>query len=185
MPSTTLQIARRDSLADRESSSLGWVAFLALPNVITKSPDAFQILFNVIQTLGEITTQYAQRPIVVCIFIRILIWISLMNVFQQKQHGFAMYHPGIDAISSLIPMWPIKFISTTLFNLVIYFLANLKREPGAFFIFLLFTYTTGLLMTSLFRLVAATTNHEATAVSIAGILLLPMIIYTGCKLITI
>jgi ABC-type multidrug transport system permease subunit len=100
---------------------------------------------------------------------------------QQKQYGFAMYHPGIDAISSLISMWPIKFISTTLFNLVLYFLADLKREPGAFFIFLLFTYTSVLLMTALFRFVAAITKHEATAVSIAGVLLLALVIYTGCK----
>jgi len=69
-----------------------------------------------------------------------------------------------------------------LFNLILYFLTNLKREPGAFFVFLLFTYTSVLLMAALFRFVAAISKHEATAVSIAGVLLLALVIYTGCKL---
>jgi ATP-binding cassette subfamily G (WHITE) protein 2 (PDR) len=93
-----------------------------------------------------------------------------------------MYHPGIDAISSLITIWPVKLISVSLFNCSLYFMANLKREPAAFFIFLLFTFTVVLMMSSMFRFVAAINKHEATATSIAGILVLPLIIYTGCRL---
>jgi hypothetical protein len=36
-------------------------------------------------------------------------------------------------------------------------------------------------MGSMFRLIAAVNKHEATATSIAGVLILPMVIYTGCK----
>jgi ATP-binding cassette subfamily G (WHITE) protein 2 (PDR) len=92
-----------------------------------------------------------------------------------------MYHPGIDAISSLITIWPVKLISVSLFNCSLYFMANLKREPAAFFIFLLFTFTVVLMMSSMFRFVVAINKHEATATSIAGILVLPLIIYTGCR----
>lgn len=92
-----------------------------------------------------------------------------------------MYHAGIDAISSLISLFPVKFVGVTAFNVVLYFMANLKREPGAFFTFLLITYTTVLLMASFFRFVAAVSKHESTAVSIAGVLLLPLIVYTGCE----
>lgn len=94
-----------------------------------------------------------------------------------------MYHPGIDAIASLASTWPIKLVSVSLFGTELYFLANLKREPGAFFIFLLFTYTTVLLMGSIFRFIAAINKNQSTAVSIAGLLILPMVIYTGCKFI--
>ncbi|KAF4626727.1 hypothetical protein G7Y89_g11429 [Cudoniella acicularis] len=121
----------------------------------------FGILFNTIQTLGEVVTQYARRPIV------------------QKQQGFAMYHPGIDAVSSLISLWPLKIVSVLLFDLVLYFMANLKREPGTFFIFFLFTYFTTLMMSALFRFIAAVNKHEATAMSIVGVLILPLVIYTG------
>ena len=92
-----------------------------------------------------------------------------------------MYHPGIDALCSLASTWPLKLVSVTLFSTDLYFLAGLKREPGAYFTFLLFIYTTVLIMGSMFRLVAAINKHEATAMSIAGLLILPMVIYTGCE----
>jgi ABC-type multidrug transport system permease subunit len=92
-----------------------------------------------------------------------------------------MYHPGIDALSSLASTWPLKLVSVTLFSTDLYFLAGLKREPGAYFTFILFIYTTVLIMGSMFRLIAAVNKHEATATSIAGVLILPMVIYTGCK----
>lgn len=106
---------------------------------------------------------------------------SKTNYLQQKQQYFAMYHPGIDAISSMASLWPMKMITVVLFDLVLYFMANLKREPGAFFIFVLITYITSLMMCSLFRFIAAINKHEATAMSIAGVLILPLVIYTGCK----
>ncbi|KAH8684346.1 putative ABC multidrug transporter [Tricladium varicosporioides] len=121
----------------------------------------FGVLFNTIQTLAEVATQYSQRPIV------------------QKQQSFAMYHPGIDAISSMVSLWPMKMITVMLFDLVLYFMANLKREPGAFFIFVLITYITSLMMCSLFRFIAAINKHEATAMSIVGVLILPLVMYTG------
>jgi ABC-type multidrug transport system permease subunit len=92
-----------------------------------------------------------------------------------------MYHAGIDAVSSLISIFPLKLVSPTIFSLILYFLSNLKREAGPFFTFLLFTYTTVLLMASLFRFVAAVSKHEATAVSVAGVLLLPLVVYIGCE----
>jgi ATP-binding cassette, subfamily G (WHITE), member 2, PDR len=92
-----------------------------------------------------------------------------------------MYHPGIDALSSLASTWPLKLVSVTLFSTDLYFLAGLKREAGAYFTFLLFIYTTVLIMGSMFRLIAAINKHEATAMSIAGVLILPMVIYTGCE----
>ena len=92
-----------------------------------------------------------------------------------------MYHPGIDALSSLASTWPLKLVSVTLFCTELYFLAGLKREPGAYFTFVLFIYTTVLIMGSMFRLIAAINKHEATAISIAGVLILPMVIYTGCE----
>ncbi|KUJ23287.1 uncharacterized protein LY89DRAFT_777066 [Mollisia scopiformis] len=121
----------------------------------------FSLLFNSVQTMVEISSQFAQRPIV------------------KKQSGFAMYHASIDAIASLISIYPLKLIGVSLFNIVLYFMANLKREPAAFFVFELFTYTMVLIMASLFRLIAALTKHEAIATSIGGVFILPLVIYTG------
>ncbi|KAL7266569.1 hypothetical protein RUND412_010883 [Rhizina undulata] len=63
-------------------------------------------------SISEITTQYAQRPIV------------------QKQKSYAMYHPFTDALSSMFADWPIKFLTTFVFDLILYFTTNLKREAG-------------------------------------------------------
>jgi ABC-type multidrug transport system permease subunit len=92
-----------------------------------------------------------------------------------------MYHGGIDAIASLISIFPVKLLGVSLFSLVIYFLSNLKREAGAFFTFLLFTYTMVLIMASFFRLIGALNKHEVIATSIGGVFILPLVVYTGCE----
>lgn len=92
-----------------------------------------------------------------------------------------MYHPGIDAISSLISLYPLKLLGVSLFNIILYFLAGLKREAGPFFTFMLFTYTMVLIMASMFRVIGALNKHEAIATSVGGVFVLPLIVYTGCK----
>jgi ATP-binding cassette subfamily G (WHITE) protein 2 (PDR) len=137
-------------------------------------------MFNSIQTLVEISSQFAQRPIVVCTHTPLVT--SVIDYFKEKQSGFAMYHPGIDAISSLISLYPLKLLGVSLFNIILYFLAGLKREAGPFFIFMLFTYTMVLIMASIFRVIGALNKHEAIATSIGGVFVLPLIVYTGCEL---
>jgi len=129
--------------------------------------------------LVEISSQFAQRPIVVrshSPFCK-----TQLDVSKEKQTGFAMYHGGIDAIASLVSIFPIKLLGVSFFSLVIYFLSNLKREAGAFFTFLLFTYTMVLIMAAFFRLIGALNKHEAIATSIGGLFILPLVVYTGCE----
>ncbi|KAL7268661.1 hypothetical protein RUND412_008706 [Rhizina undulata] len=121
----------------------------------------FAVLFNAMSSMSEITTQYAQRPIV------------------QKQKSYAMYHPFTDALSSMFADWPIKFLTTFVFDLILYFMTNLKREAGAFFIFVLFTYISVLCMGAIFRTVAAATKKVESAMSIAGVMVLALAIYAG------
>ena len=92
-----------------------------------------------------------------------------------------MYHPGIDAIASLISLYPVKLIGVSFFNIILYFLSGLRREAGAFFTFMLFTYTVVLTMATMFRVIGAVNKHESIATSMGGAFLLPLIVYTGCK----
>jgi ABC-type multidrug transport system ATPase subunit/ABC-type multidrug transport system permease subunit len=121
----------------------------------------FAVLFNAVQTLAEIGTQYAQRPIV------------------QRQGTYAMYHPFTDAVASMVAQYPYKLLTVSIFDLVIYFMANLKREPGAFFIFWLTTYLAALAMSGYFRTIAAVTRNPETAMGLAGVSVLAFSIYTG------
>lgn len=82
----------------------------------------FAVLYNALHTMSEISTQYAQRPIV------------------EKQKSYAMYHPFTEGLASMVADWPIKFMTNILFGVILYFMTGLKKEAGAFFIFLLFTF---------------------------------------------
>ncbi|KAH0541819.1 hypothetical protein FGG08_003702 [Glutinoglossum americanum] len=121
----------------------------------------FSILFNALQNLVEIGTQYAQRPIV------------------QRQKSFAMYHPFTDALSSMFVDWPFKLLKIAIFDIIVYFMAGLRRDAGAFFIFLLFTYITSLAVSGLFRTIGMATKTVEIAMGIAGVCVLAMAIYAG------
>lgn len=111
--------------------------------------------------MSEIANQYAQRPII------------------QKQKSYAMYHPFTDALATMFADWPIKFIQIACFDIILYFMTGLKREAGAFFIFLLFTFAASLAMGGIFRSVAAATKTQESAMAIAGIMVLALAIYAG------
>ncbi|KAL4917894.1 ABC-2 type transporter-domain-containing protein [Aspergillus aurantiobrunneus] len=121
----------------------------------------FAVLLNAFGSALEILTLYAQRPIV------------------EKQARYAMYHPFAEAVASMLCDMPYKTINAVTFNVPLYFMTNLRREPGAFFIFLLFSYVTTLTMSMLFRTMAATSRTLSQALVPAAILILGLVIYTG------
>jgi ABC-type multidrug transport system permease subunit len=50
---------------------------------------------------------------------------------------------------------PNKILTSLGFNLTLYFMTNLRRTPGHFFVFLLFTFTCTLTMSMYFRCIGA------------------------------
>lgn len=121
----------------------------------------FAILFNALSAISEINLMYEQRPIV------------------EKHASYAFYHPFAEAIGSLLSDIPLKFVLAAAFNLVVYFLAQLRREPSQFFIFFLFAYISTLCMSTIFRSLAAATKSIAQAMALAGVMVLAIVIYTG------
>ncbi|KAF4339011.1 ATPase [Fusarium beomiforme] len=119
------------------------------------------ILLNALAAISEINSLYSQRPIV------------------EKHASYAFYHPAAEAISGIVADIPIKFISATVFNIILYFLAGLRREPGNFFLFFLITYISTFVMAAIFRTMAAVTKTVSQAMMLAGIMVLALVIYTG------
>jgi ATP-binding cassette subfamily G (WHITE) protein 2 (PDR) len=74
---------------------------------------------------------------------------------------------------------PYKIGNSIGFNLVLYFMVHLRREPGPFFFFLLISFTLTLTMSMLFRFIASVSRSLAQALAPAGILILAIVIYTG------
>ncbi|CAN6641338.1 pleiotropic ABC efflux transporter of multiple drugs [Trichomonascus vanleenenianus] len=121
----------------------------------------FAILINAFSSALEILTLYAQRPIV------------------EKHTRYALYRPSAEAVSSMIVDMPTKIVTAIFFNLVLYFMSNLRREPGAFFIFFLFSFVAMLTMSMVFRTIGACSRTISQAMTPASIFILALVIYTG------
>ncbi|KAH7175408.1 ABC-2 type transporter-domain-containing protein [Dactylonectria macrodidyma] len=121
----------------------------------------FACLMNAFASALEILTLYAQRPIV------------------EKHSRYALYHPAAEAVSSMLCDMPYKMVNAITFNLPLYFMTNLRREPGPFFFFLLISFVTVLVMSMIFRTIASATRTLFQALVPAAILILDLVIFTG------
>jgi ATP-binding cassette subfamily G (WHITE) protein 2 (PDR) len=74
---------------------------------------------------------------------------------------------------------PYKIGNAIFFNVVLYFLTNLRREPGAFFFFLLISFFTTLVMSMFFRFIGSVSRSLAQAMAPAAIFILAIIVFTG------
>jgi ATP-binding cassette subfamily G (WHITE) protein 2 (PDR) len=121
----------------------------------------FTITINALLSLNEINGLYAQRPIV------------------EKHASYAFCTPMAEAIASVVADLPVKFLANVAFNLVLYFMAGLRKTAASFFIFFLFNFVATLSMSLIFRTVAQATRTVTQAMVIAGVLIMALIIYSG------
>jgi ATP-binding cassette subfamily G (WHITE) protein 2 (PDR) len=121
----------------------------------------FAVLMNAFGSALEMLTLYAQRPIV------------------EKHSRYALYHPSAEAFASMLTDMPYKILNTITFNLVLYFMTNLRREPGNFFFFILISFTLTLVMSMFFRSIAALSRSLVQALAPAAVLILGLVMYTG------
>ncbi|RMY66568.1 hypothetical protein D0863_08338 [Hortaea werneckii] len=121
----------------------------------------FAILFNALIAISEINSLYAQRPIV------------------EKHKSYAFYHPFTEAVAGIVADIPVKFLLAVAFNIILYFLANLRREPSQFFIYFLIVFTSMFVMSAVFRTMAAVTKTVSQAMALSGVLILAIVVYTG------
>jgi ATP-binding cassette subfamily G (WHITE) protein 2 (PDR) len=73
---------------------------------------------------------------------------------------------------------PAKILTSIFFNLTIYFMSNLRREPGAFFTFP-FSFVMTLTMSMIFRTIASFSRTLSEAMVSASFFMLSLVIYTG------
>lgn len=121
----------------------------------------FALLFNAFASQLEVLTIYDERPVV------------------EKQNRYAFYHQSAQAISSYMIDLPYKIVNMFVFNIIIYFMANLRREPGAFFFFCLTTFISTLAQSAIFRMLASITRTAGQAMVPSAVLGLGLMIYTG------
>ncbi|WVR07313.1 hypothetical protein IAU60_004354 [Kwoniella sp. DSM 27419] len=121
----------------------------------------FAVLLNAFGAALEILTLYAQRPIV------------------EKHSRYAFYHPSAEAFASMLTDMPYKVLNAICFNLVLYFMTHLRREPGYFFFFLLINFFATLTMSMIFRTIGSVSRQFVTAMTPASVIMIGLVVYTG------
>ncbi|KAF4828945.1 ZEB2-regulated ABC transporter 1 [Colletotrichum tropicale] len=121
----------------------------------------FSLMFNAFSSQLEVLTIYAERPVV------------------EKQNRYAFYHQSAQAIASYLCDLPYKIANMFVFNILVYFMANLRREPGPFFFFCLVTLFATLSQSAMFRTLASITRTPEQAMIPSALLGMGLMIYTG------
>lgn len=121
----------------------------------------FIVMINAFASILEMLTMYAKRRIV------------------EKHSRYALYHPSAEALSSMVVDLPYKIVNCILLNTTLYFMSNLRREPGPFFFFLLVSFCMTLSMSMMFRLIASLSRSLSQALAPASVLLLAIALYAG------
>ncbi|KAI9464145.1 P-loop containing nucleoside triphosphate hydrolase protein [Lactarius psammicola] len=126
--------------------------------------------------LKDGTSQYFSRGSIIFLYIPALF---VQRPIVVKHARAAMYHPFIEAAALTIVDVPITFVTIMIFSLILYFIVGLQASASQFLTFFLFIFTMALVMKACFRSVAAAVGDPAPAQTIAGIMLLVLVLYTG------
>ena len=124
----------------------------------------FASLYFSIMTLAETPTLFQDKPIL------------------NKQYAYTMYHPSAELIAKQLVQIPVRLFAIILFTLIMYFLSNMKREPGPFFQFLLMINLVVQAVSGLFTLISSFMPTLAAAMGICGVVLLLVAIYSSYML---
>jgi ATP-binding cassette, subfamily G (WHITE), member 2, PDR len=119
------------------------------------------VLIHALSAVNEINTLYEQRPIV------------------NKHASFAFYRPVTEAMAGIVSDMPIQFLLCVIHNIIFYFMAGLRREPGPFFVYFLVILLVTFVMSAVFRTAAAVSRTISQAMSLAGVAVLALVMYTG------
>ncbi|KAJ6151902.1 hypothetical protein N7497_006221 [Penicillium chrysogenum] len=121
----------------------------------------FILLFNALLAMAELTAAFESRPIL------------------MKHKSFSFYRPAAYALAQVVVDVPLVFIQVVLFDIVVYFMANLARTPSQFFINLLFIFILTMTMYSFFRALGALCSSLDVATRLTGVAIQALIVYTG------
>jgi len=121
----------------------------------------FMLLFNALLALAELTAAFESRPILL------------------KHKSFSFYRPAAYAIAQTVVDIPLVFVQVVIFDVVVYFMANLQRTASQFFISVLFLWIITMTMYAFFRAIGALVGSLDIATRITGVAVQALVVYTG------
>ncbi|KAF4119572.1 ABC-type branched-chain amino acid transport system, ATPase component [Geosmithia morbida] len=119
------------------------------------------LLFNALLALAEQTAAFGAKPILL------------------KHKSFSFYRPAAYAIAQVFVDIPLVLIQVLIFNLIIYFMADLARTASQFFITFLILWLVTMTTYSFFRAISAWCGTLDSATRITGISIQILVVYTG------
>jgi ATP-binding cassette subfamily G (WHITE) protein 2 (PDR) len=166
----------------RIRNNIGFHAF----TVLSRSLMAL-VISSIFYNLAQTTDSFYHRG--AALFFAVLFngfssFLEIMSLFEarlvvEKHKQYALYHPSAEAMSSIISQIPFKLFTSLFFNLIYYFMVNLRRAPGNFFFYLLVTILATFTMSHFFRLVGSMSSTLPQALVPAQIILLALVLFTG------
>ncbi|KAJ5952948.1 uncharacterized protein N7479_011361, partial [Penicillium vulpinum] len=159
----------------------------------------FTILVNLIQNIiiGSVffnlkaeTASFTERGALMFMMIVLSALSSVLEIMAlydkrsivEKHSRYALYHPSAEAIASSIMDLPSKLVMCICSNIAVYFMAGLRRTPGAFFFYLLMAFTSMMCMSMFFRFFASMTKTVSQATAPVSIINMALSLYTGFTL---
>lgn len=114
-------------------------------------------------------------------------WLQLSELMKAvsgravvaRHKDYAFYRPSAVSIARVIQDFPVIAVQVCIFGLIMYFMCTLDLDAGKFWIYMLFVYTTTIMITALYRMFASLSPEIDTAVRFSGIALNLLVIYTG------
>ncbi|KAI1101221.1 ABC-2 type transporter-domain-containing protein [Jackrogersella minutella] len=96
-----------------------------------------------------------------------------------RHRDYAFYRPSAVSIARVIQDIPVVFVQVCFFGIAMYFMTNLDVDVSKFWIYMLFVYTTTIMITAMYRMFASLSPEINTAVRFSSLALNLLVIYTG------
>ncbi|KAI0835702.1 ABC-2 type transporter-domain-containing protein [Hypoxylon sp. FL0890] len=96
-----------------------------------------------------------------------------------RHRDYAFYRPSAVSIARVIQDIPVIFVQVCIFGVTMYFMTNLDVDVSKFWIYMLFVYTTTIMITAMYRMFASLSPEINTAVRFSSLALNLLVIYTG------
>jgi ABC-type multidrug transport system permease subunit len=101
------------------------------------------------------------------------------RIVIQKHKTFGFHRPSAMVLARALTDVPLLLFQCFLSSIIIYFMANLKRDAGAFFIFYLYTFLSAYNLTALYRLLSALSPTFNEAIRFSVLALNVIIVFVG------
>lgn len=114
-------------------------------------------------------------------------WLQLSESFEavagrpmlSRHHQFAFYRPSAVVLARALVDIPFLLVQCLLSSIIIYFLANLRSDAGAFWIFYVYCFLSSYSLTALYRMCAAFSPGFNEAIRFSVLALNLLIIWVG------